>query len=256
MAFIRLRNVTIDFPIYQGTSRSLKKAIFAASLQRNFARDSVDRVTVRALDNLSLDLEHGTRVALIGSNGAGKSTLLKTLAGIYEPSHGIVQSEGSISALLNISVGFNSEATGRENIMLRGMCMGISPMEMRTYIDEIADFTELGPYLDMPIRTYSAGMTVRLAFATSTCRRPEILLMDEWLSAGDASFLNKAQQRMEAFVGNSSILVLASHSPVLLEQWCEYGLFLHQGHIRAAGPIQDVIKEYERTIGKPLDSAA
>ncbi|MDE1173698.1 MAG: ABC transporter ATP-binding protein [Parvibaculaceae bacterium] len=248
MAFLRLRNVTVDFPIYQGTSRSLKKAIFAASLQRNFARDPVDRVTVRALDNVSLDIEHGSRVALIGSNGAGKSTLLKTLAGIYEPSHGTVHAQGSISALLNISVGFNQEATGLENIMLRGMCMGISPGEMRGYVTEIAEFTELGPYLDMPIRTYSAGMSVRLAFATSTCKRPEILLMDEWLSAGDASFLSKAQQRMAGFVDQSSILVLASHSLQLLEQWCDIGLFLHQGHIRAAGPIKNVINEYQKTV--------
>src|SRR5262249_57206703 len=146
---------------------------------------------------------------LIGSNGAGKTTLLKVLAGIYKPAAGRILSSGRVTALLTTSVGLNAEATGRENIILRGMYMDIHPREMRARVDEIAEFTELGPYLDMPARTYSAGMMIRLGFAVSTCIPPEILLMDEWLAAGDARFLEKAQRRMEAFVASSSIPLFA-----------------------------------------------
>jgi ABC-2 type transport system ATP-binding protein/lipopolysaccharide transport system ATP-binding protein len=191
-----------------------------------------------------LDIEDGDRLGLIGPNGAGKTTLLRVLAGIYHPTRGEVYSSGKVSALLDVSVGLNPEATGRENIILRGMYMDIHPREMRARVDEIAEFTELGPYLDMPTRTYSAGMMVRLGFAVSTCVPPEILLMDEWLSAGDASFLDKAQRRMESFVGSSSILVLASHSMELLRKWCNRGILLQHGRIVAHGRIDDVIAAY------------
>jgi ABC-2 type transport system ATP-binding protein/lipopolysaccharide transport system ATP-binding protein len=247
MAFIRLRNLSVEFPIYQGSSQSLKKMLVAATTQGNLARDAMDRINVRALNDLTLDIEDGDRLGLIGPNGAGKTTLLRVLAGIYHPTRGEVYSSGKVSALLDISVGLNPEATGRENIILRGMYMNIHPREMRARVDEIADFTELGPYLDMPTRTYSAGMMVRLGFAVSTCVPPEILLMDEWLSAGDASFLDKAQRRMEKFVGSSSILVLASHSMELLRKWCNRGIMLRHGRIVAQGHINDVITAYTGT---------
>ena len=248
MAFLRARSLSVDFPLYQGSSRSLKKALFATTLQGNIARDALDRITVRALDNLNFDVERGDRVALIGPNGAGKTTLLKVLAGIYEPTRGRFHSSGGVSALLDTSVGLNTDATGRENIILRGMYMGIHPKDMRSRIDDVAEFTELGSYLDMPVRTYSAGMNIRLAFAISTCVAPEILLMDEWLSAGDARFLHKAQQRTAQFVNRSSILVLASHSMELLREWCNRGILLVQGHIVAMGPLEEVIGAYERTL--------
>jgi ABC-2 type transport system ATP-binding protein/lipopolysaccharide transport system ATP-binding protein len=146
--------------------------------------------------------------------------------------------------LLDVSVGLNPDATGRENIILRGMYMNIHPRQMRARVDEIAKFTELGPYLDMPTRTYSSGMMIRLGFAVSTCIPPEILLMDEWLSAGDASFLEKAQRRMETFVSSSSILVLASHSTDLLRKWCNRGILLQHGRIAAEGDINDIIDAY------------
>jgi homopolymeric O-antigen transport system ATP-binding protein len=244
MAFIRLRNLSVEFPVYQGGSQSLKKMLVAATTQGNLARDAMDRINVRALNDVTLDIEDGDRLGLIGPNGAGKTTLLRILAGIYHPTRGEVHSSGKVSALLDVSVGLNPEATGRENIILRGMYMDIHPREMRSRIDEIAEFTELGPYLDMPTRTYSAGMMVRLGFAVSTCIPPEILLMDEWLSAGDASFLDKAQRRMENFVGSSSILVLASHSTDLLLRWCNRGLLLQQGRIATQGDIEEVIEAY------------
>ncbi len=247
MVFLRLRNVSLDFPIYQGSSRSLKKALVATSTQGNLAKDALDRINVRALSDLTFNIETGDRLGIVGANGAGKTTLLKVLAGIYEPTQGQLVSSGRVSALLDASVGLNPDATGRENILLRGMYMNIHPREMRRHAEEVAEFTELGHYLDMPVRTYSAGMMIRLAFAISTCIPPEILVMDEWLSAGDAQFLAKARRRMEEFVRASSILVLASHSMELLQQWCNRGIFLQHGRITASGDIRDVIAAYEES---------
>jgi ABC-type polysaccharide/polyol phosphate transport system ATPase subunit len=248
MAFLRLRNLSVEFPIYQGASRSLKKMLVASTMQRNLARDAADRINVRALNDVTLEIGDGDRVGLIGANGAGKTTLLRVLAGIYFPTSGMFDSSGRISALLDVSLGLNPDATGRENIVLRGMYMNIHPRDMRSRVDEIVEFTELGPYIDMPARTYSSGMMVRLGFAISTCMPAEILLMDEWLSAGDARFLDKAQRRMEEFVGRSSIVVLASHSMDLLRRWCNRGIMLEHGRIVAQGPIEDVIAAY---IGAP-----
>jgi len=249
MPLLRLRDVSVEFPIYQGSSRSLKKSLIASTSQRNLMKDALDRINVIALSGINLNIEDGDRLALIGLNGSGKSTLLKVLAGIFEPARGRVHASGRVTALLTASVGLDPDATGRENIILRGMYMDIHPRDMRARIDEIAEFTELGPYLDMPVRTYSAGMMVRLSFAASTCVPPEILLMDEWLSAGDASFLAKAQHRMEHFVRGSSILVLASHSVALLEQWCNRAILLEQGRIVMAGNVQEVAAAYAKAIG-------
>jgi ABC-2 type transport system ATP-binding protein/lipopolysaccharide transport system ATP-binding protein len=247
--YLRLKDLSVEFPIYQGGSRSLKKALIATSTQGNLARDAFDRINVRALNEVTLDIEHGDRVALLGLNGAGKTTLLKVLAGIYQPTRGTIERSGRVSALISASMGFSPDATGRENIILRGMYMDIRPRVMQPLMDEIAEFTELGHYLDMPVRTYSSGMNVRLAFAISTCMQPEILLMDEWLSAGDATFMAKAHKRMEAFVQGSSILVLASHSLPLLEQWCDRGVYLREGRVEAMGDIKDVIAAYQRAVG-------
>jgi ABC-type polysaccharide/polyol phosphate transport system ATPase subunit len=254
MAFLRLRNLSVEFPIYQGSSRSLKKLLVATTTQGNLARDATHRVNVRALNDINLDIEDGDRIGLIGANGAGKTTLLRILAGIYLPTRGQVYSSGKISALLDVSLGLNPDATGLENIILRGMYMNIHPREMRTRVDDIAEFTELGAYLDMPARTYSAGMMVRLGFAVSTCILPEILLMDEWLSAGDARFLEKAQKRMEQFVGSSNILVLASHSVDLLRNWCNRGILLQHGRVAAQGDINDVVAAYQEMVSRPPEA--
>lgn len=258
MSFLRLRDVSVEFPIYQTSSRSLKKLLLASSTRGNLGRDAHDRVNVRALSNVSLELGNGERLGVIGLNGAGKTTLLKVLAGVYEPTHGFFASSGRMSSLLDIQVGLNVDATGRENIILRGMYMGIHPAEMRERAAEVAEFTELGEYLDMPVRTYSAGMMIRLAFAASTCVPPDILIMDEWLTAGDAQFLEKAQRRVETFVRTSSILVLASHSLELVEQWCNRGILLHQGHALAIGPMGEIIAAYRHLAetGAPPDAAA
>jgi ABC-2 type transport system ATP-binding protein/lipopolysaccharide transport system ATP-binding protein len=248
LSFLHLRNVCVDFPIYQGSSRSLKKALLATSTHGNLGRDALDRINIRALNNISIDIVNGDRVGLIGLNGAGKTTLLKVLAGVYEPTGGRLIASGSVSSLLDTQVGLNADATGHENIILRGMYMGIHPREMRERAGEVAAFTELGHYLNMPVRTYSAGMMIRLAFAISTCIPPDILIMDEWLTAGDAQFLEKAQRRIENFVRGSSILVLASHSTELVERWCNRGILLHHGHVNGVGPIKEVIAAYRRLI--------
>ena len=243
-----MRDVSVEFPIYQGSSRSLRNALLYTSSRGNLARDALDRVTVRALNNISFEVANGDRLGLIGPNGAGKTTLLKVLAGVFEPSQGTFSAAGQVSSLLDTSVGLLADATGRENIILRGMFMGIRPRDMRRMADEIAEFTELGHYLDMPVRTYSSGMMVRLGFAISTCIPPDILIMDEWLSAGDAHFLEKAQRRIEGFVKDSSILVLASHAMGLIEQWCNRAILLHEGQIRAIGSVKDVAAAYQRLV--------
>jgi ABC-type polysaccharide/polyol phosphate transport system ATPase subunit len=234
----------VEFPVFQDSSRSLKKFLFASSTKGHIARDALDQHVVRALDRVTLDVVDGDRVALIGANGAGKSTLLKILAGIYHPTGGSVQVSGRRSALLNNTLGFNPEATGRENIILRGMYMDIHPRKMRAHLEEIIEFAELRAHIDMPVRTYSDGMMMRLGVAVSTCIPPEILLVDEWLSAGDAEFLDKAHKRMEEFVGRSNIMVLASHSMSLLQQWCNRGVLLQKGRVAAVGDIMDVITVY------------
>ena len=244
MSYILLRNVCVDYPIYQGASRSLKKMVLAATTHGNLARDAYDRINVRALLDITLDIREGDRVGLVGQNGAGKTTLLKVLAGVFEPSNGRVFADGRISTLLDVAIGINPNSTGYENIILRGMYMGIHPRKMRTFFDDVASFTELGEYLDMPVRTYSSGMMVRLAFAIATCIHPEILLMDEWIGAGDAKFIQKAEARLASFVQSSRILVLASHSMQLLKKWCNRGVLLHQGKIVATGEIDEVIAKY------------
>src|SRR5712691_4722743 len=245
-ASVYLRDVSVEFPIYSGGSRSLKKLLFHSTTQGNLARDASDRITVMALNGVTLDIKHGDRLAIIGANGAGKSTLLKVLAGIYAPTGGRMYASGRVSALLTASVGLNPDATGRENIILRGMYMDVHPRDMRDHVDEVAEFTELGSFIDMPVRTYSSGMMVRLCFAVATSLRPEILLMDEWLAAGDAAFLNKARQRMEDFLSGTSILVLASHSLSLLKEWCNLAILLDQGRIVAVGRVEEVSTVYER----------
>jgi ABC-type polysaccharide/polyol phosphate transport system ATPase subunit len=249
MASLRLRDLSVEFPIYTGGSRSLKKLLVNRTTSGNLARDARDRVAVRALSEITLDIEHGDRLAIIGANGAGKSTLLKVLAGIYAPTGGRMHATGRVSALLTASVGLNPDATGRENIVTRGMYMDVHPRDMRARVEEIAEFTELGYYIDMPVRTYSSGMMVRLCFAVATSVRPEILLMDEWLAAGDAAFLAKAQRRMEEFLSSTSILVLASHSMSLLREWCNRAILLEQGHIVAIGGVDEVADRYEHSTG-------
>jgi ABC-type polysaccharide/polyol phosphate transport system ATPase subunit len=243
-AELTLRNVHVSFPIYHAGSRSLKKRLMFRGSGGHMASDANHRIIVQALRDVSLKLVAGDRVALVGSNGAGKTTLLRVMAGIYEPSTGTVESRGRISPMFDIGLGIDSEISGFDNIRLRGMILGLSPQDIEERMPDIIEFTALGDYLDVPVRTYSAGMMTRLTFAVATCFAPEILLMDEWIVAGDASFLSKAQHRIESFVEKASIMVLASHNIETCRKFCNQGIWMDQGLIKASGPIDQVIDAY------------
>jgi len=244
MAYLSLESVTVEFPVYSANTRSLKNQFLYHGTGGRVARDARDTLRVRALENVSLKFDHGERVGLVGHNGAGKTTMLRVLAGAYEPVHGLVRREGRTAALLNVSLGIDPEATGYENIMTRGLFLGLMPEEVRERMDEIAEFTQLGDYLAMPANTYSGGMRLRLAFAVCTCFEPEILLMDEWMNVGDRAFVERAQRRLEEFVDRAGILVLASQSPTLLKRVCTTGVLLEGGRVTATGPIDEVLAKY------------
>lgn len=243
-ASIQVESVTVDFPIYSANRRSIKNQFIYHGTGGRVGRDAGNRLSVRALDDVSLALEHGDRVGVVGHNGAGKTTLLRVMAGVYEPVQGHVWRRGRTASLLNVSLGIDDDATGYENIMTRGLLLGLAPEEVRERAEEIAAFTELGDYLAMPAHTYSAGMRFRLGFAVCTCFEPEILLMDEWLSVGDRHFVEKAQQRLEEFVERAGILVLASQNANLLERVCTTGVLLDAGKVKANGPIDEVLRDY------------
>jgi lipopolysaccharide transport system ATP-binding protein len=244
MALIDFQNVCVDFPIYNANGRSLKKLLIQVATGGQLGADPQGRVVVRALDDLSLTLKDGDRVALLGHNGAGKSTLLRLSSGVYEPSAGVARIEGEIGSLIDISLGIDPEATGRENIFLRGGLLGMTRREISNRIDEIIDFSELGVFIDMPLRTYSTGMHLRLAFAVSTIVRPEILLMDEWLSVGDEGFKHKAEKRLTELVESTNILVIASHSRDLVMHTCNRAIWLEHGKIRMDGDPNSVCHAY------------
>jgi len=242
-ASIQVESVTVDFPIYSANRRSIKNQFIYHGTGGRVGRAG-NRLSVRALDDVSLALKHGDRVGVVGHNGAGKTTLLRVMAGVYEPIRGNVWRQGRTASLLNVSLGIDDDATGYENIMTRGLLLGLAPEEVRERTEEIAAFTELGDYLAMPAHTYSAGMRFRLGFAVCTCFEPEILLMDEWLSVGDRHFVEKAQQRLEEFVERAGILVLASQNASLLERVCTTGVLLDAGKVKANGPIDEVLRGY------------
>ena len=242
-ALIEVDNVSVLFPLYHGSSRSLKKMVVAAASGR-LAKDQQQRVVVRALSNINVRLNAGDRLGLVGSNGAGKTTLLRVLAGIYEPVIGHLRVNGSLNALLDPNLGMNMELTGRENILLRGLYNGLPRSALPRLEDDVAEFAELSDFLDLPVRIYSAGMVVRLGFALATAIKPQILLMDEWFLAGDAVFLEKARQRLEAMVRGADILVLSSHQADIIRDWCTRVLWLDQGTIVADGPAGKVLDQY------------
>lgn len=247
MANIRVESVTVDFPVYNISTRSLKNRLLHHGTGGHIGRDIANRLCVRALDDVSLAFENGERVGLVGYNGSGKTTLLRVLAGIYEPVRGRVQIRGRVVSLLNISLGIDAEATGYENIVTCALLLGQTPGEVYERIEEIAEFTELGDYLTMPVRTYSAGMRVRLAFAISTSFEHEILLMDEWIGVGDRIFVEKSRRRLEGLVDRSGILVIASQNGALLERVCTTGILLDAGKVKARGSIREVLAEHRKS---------
>ncbi len=244
MASIVFDQVSVDFPIYNASGRSLKKQLMRATTGGRLGADPQGRVIVRALEGLSFRLSEGDRVGLLGHNGAGKSTLLRLLGRVYEPTAGSVRIEGRIGSLIDVSLGIDPEASGRENIYLRGAMLGLTRTQIQHHFEDIVAFSELGDFIEMPVRTYSSGMHLRLAFAVSTVVRPEILLMDEWLSVGDESFKHKAEQRLTDLVQATHILVLASHSRELIQHTCNRVIWLEQGRIRMDAGAAEVCTAY------------
>jgi lipopolysaccharide transport system ATP-binding protein len=249
-ARIDVSGVSVFFPLYHGANRSLKKTVFAAASGR-LGQDSHNRVVVQALRDISFTLNSGDRLGLVGTNGAGKTTLLRTLAGIYEPVMGRLRVQGSLNALLDPNLGMNPDLTGRENIRLRGQYNGLPAPALRRLEGDVAEFAELGDFLDLPVRIYSSGMVVRLAFALATAIRPQILLMDEWFLAGDASFIEKARVRLEDMVRGAEILVLSTHAEAAVRDWCTRVIWMEQGRIKEDGPALEVLESY---LGRPVQA--
>ncbi len=246
MATIKLDHVSVSFPVYASATRSIKNRLMHSATGGQIHTGSgTNRITVvEALQDINLDLKTGDRIGLVGHNGAGKTTLLRVLANIYEPNEGSVSIIGKTAPLFDIRLGMDPESTGYENILLRGLYLGLTRKQISAHIDDIADFTELGDFLDLPIRTYSAGMQMRLAFAISTAVPPDILLLDEGIGAGDASFLQKASERLRAFTEQVSIIVLSSHSEFLIRQMCNNALLMEHGRVIGSGATEDVLEEY------------
>lgn len=244
MTSIILDKVIVDFPIYNSSHRSLRNTLVQVATGGLIGEREDGRVVIRALDNINLSLAEGDRLGIVGHNGSGKTTLLRVLSGVYHPPYGSVRVDGAVTALLNVSLGTDSEATGRENIRLRGAMLGMSAQDIEKVTDEIAEFTELGNFLDVPVRAYSSGMQLRLSFAIATALRPEILLLDEWLSVGDEGFRAKAERRLNEMIESTRILVLASHSKELISKMCNRVLWLEHGRVRMDGDSATIVRSY------------
>lgn len=242
MVSIDVWKAAVDFPIFDAKSRSLKKAVLGTGGKIG----TESRIPIiEALHDIDLSLRHGDRVALVGHNGAGKSTLLRLLAGIYEPTRGNARVIGKVAPVFDLGVGMDPEISGYENIIIRGLFLGMNRKQMEQRMDEIAEFTELGDYLEMPLRTYSTGMRVRLALGVVTSIDPEILILDEGIGAVDAEFLEKARTRLHDLVKRSGILVFASHSDEFLMELCNSAIWMDKGVIKEKGTLRSVLTHYK-----------
>ena len=248
MARIALNKVSIEFPVYNVNSRSFKNKFIRLATGGSVVKDANQHVVISALNEVSLNLEHGDRLGLIGHNGAGKSTILRLLAGVYEPTSGQMYTEGHVSPMLDLMSGIEPEFTGYENILQRGMLLGLSRKEIKIQMDDIAELTGLGDYLAMPMRTYSSGMMVRLAFAISVSIKPEILLLDEIFNAGDAEFLEKARKRMIALLNQSSIVIMATHADHMILEFCNKVLLLENGQTKFFGDPEKALAIYHKEV--------
>lgn len=244
MARIELNQVSLTFQVRKHGRITLKEFV----VRQMFRRSVNPFMKIEALQNVDLSIQAGERVGILGHNGAGKSTLLKLLAGIYPPTRGERLVEGRISSLFDIALGFEMDASGYENIFYRGYLQGETPRTVRDKLDGIAEFSELGDFLNMPVRYYSAGMMVRLAFSIATAIEPEILLVDEVLSVGDMAFQHKARQRMYDMMKKAELIVMVSHDLGALQSLCERGIWLDHGQVRQTGPIKDVVTAYTDSV--------
>jgi lipopolysaccharide transport system ATP-binding protein len=233
MTCVDADRIVVEFPMYNFAHRSFKQQLLQSATGGRIGQRG-ELTVVRALDQVSFTLKPGDRLGLWGHNGSGKTTLLRAIAGVYRPISGRLNVSGRIASLIDLNLGMDGEASGIENIRLRGVLLGLSRREADRLLDDVAEFTELGDFLSMPVRTYSTGMHMRLGFAISTAVDADIVLMDEWLSVGDADFQKRAQDRLSRFLARSKILVLASHSEQLLKDMCTRMIHLDHGRIQAA----------------------
>lgn len=238
---IKLENVGVHFNLPQARSQGMMNSFKSVALGGVITQQK-KRVGIHALDDISLHLKRGDRVALIGHNGAGKTTLLRVLAGIIPPTSGKIRVEGRISSLISIQLGLNNHATGRDNIRLRARYMGFTEKEIDGQFDDIIEFSNLSEFIDLPMRSYSSGMRLRLAFAIATAFRPDILILDEWLSAGDESFQKKASQRLGSLIERTGIFIFASHNSQVQARTCNMGIVLRRGKIQFSGDIKEAIQ--------------
>ena len=247
MTSVVLENVSVDFPVY-GAHRSLRRVLFeraTGGLVQRGDRHHPDRLVIKALIDVSCELREGDRLGLVGHNGAGKSTLLKVIAGVYEPIAGRALVSGRVTPLFDSMPGLDPEDTGYENIITAGMLFGMSHSEIETRVPDVEEFSELGEYLALPVRTYSSGMTMRLGFALATAVEPGILLMDEGISAGDARFAERARRRLQQFISRSRIMVLASHSNDMIRSLCNKAALMQTGRVIAIGAVEDILQQYD-----------
>jgi ABC-type polysaccharide/polyol phosphate transport system ATPase subunit len=247
MANIELENLSLVYPIYGVNARSLKNSLIRMAVGGSLNKQG-GCVKVEALKNINLHLQSGDRVGLIGHNGAGKTSLLKVLAQIYEPTQGVIKISGQTSCLFDIMMGMDQELTGYENIILRGLILGLSKQEIKKTIPDIEEFAGLGDFMKMPIRTYSSGMMVRLAFGIVTSISSDILLIDEVVNVGDASFMEKAKARMASLIHRSDIMVLSTHDHQMVREFCNKVICLEQGHVSFFGNINEVLSHKETSM--------
>lgn len=231
MTHISLRNCGLALPVYGTSNRSLKKMALSAATGGRIASESGQITVVHALKDVSLEIGAGDRVGLVGHNGSGKTTLLRLLCGVYEPTSGTAVVHGRVTSLIDVTLGMDFEATGYENIRLRALILGVSKDQIAAMTPRVVEFSGLGDYMSMPVRTYSSGMVLRLAFSIVTSVQPEILLMDEWMSVGDDAFVKKAEERLAELVDRASILVLASHNKKIINDLCNVVVHMDQGNI-------------------------
>ena len=241
MALIEFDKVNLAYPIRENHGLTLKEFILKAFTKNRY---KVGCRQIHALKDVSFSIRNDERVGIIGYNGAGKSTLLRTIAGIYPIASGNRTLDGSICSLFDISIGFEIDATGADNIYYRSYLQGETPATLKAKVDTIAEFSELGEFLKIPLRCYSAGMFTRLAFSIATCSEPDILLIDEVFSAGDLVFQKKAEQRMKDFLHRANIVVVVGHNLAFMEDFCERILWMHRGAILEDGPAKEVIARY------------
>lgn len=234
-SYMKFNNVSVQYPIYNSRSMSLRNHLVRISTGGRIESEAGHIQIVTALKSVCFEIKHGDAVALIGHNGAGKSTMLRTMAGVYMPVDGTITRQGRVATMLDLGAGMDPELSGYENITRMSMLLGLNRAQIKENVAEIESFTQLGNFLELPVRTYSSGMATRLMFAVATSTKPDILLVDEVFGTGDAEFQIKARERMEALIRAVGIFVFASHNNNMVRQYCNRFFFLEHGHVREIG---------------------